>query len=241
MVTLQNNKHRHRQSAEARPFPTAHRSPLTAAPYSWFGSIFLLVALLSVLGLTGPAFADPLSNIKQTYSELKSVEAHFEQKLYIVTMKKERDFSGGFFYKRSRGFLWRYNTPKQRVFLYDGKAIWQAEEDKTFVIKERVNKQKMEGNFLDLVDDISKIDQHFTLKGTAKEDDMEILELIPRKEGTLRAARVWTDRTHILRKIELVEVTGNTNVITFSSVRVNGPINDSLFIFKPGKKEVVEQ
>jgi outer membrane lipoprotein-sorting protein len=158
-----------------------------------------------------------------------------------MTMKKEREFGGEFFYKRSKGFLWKYTAPKQRIFLYDGKAVWQAEEDKTFVIKEKINKQKMEGNFLDLIEDISKIDQLFTLSSATKQGDTEILELIPKKEGTLKSARVWTDKGHIVTKIELVEVTGNINVITFSSVKVNGPVNDFLFVFKPGNKEVIEQ
>jgi chaperone LolA len=231
---MQEHEDQNRQSTAVKPSFTAHCSLLTII-------IGLILAILSALGLTEVAFADPLDEIKQTYSDIKTVEARFQQKLYIMTMKKERDFGGEFFYKRSKGFLWRYNTPKQRLFLYDGKAVWQAEEDKTFVIKERINKQKMQGNFLDLIEDISKIDQLFTLKGATKQGDIEILDLVPKKEGTLRSARVWTDRGRIVTKMELVEVTGNTNIITFSSVKVDGPINDSLFIFKAGKKEVIEQ
>lgn len=243
---MQQYQLRHDQKSVLRPF-TAFRSPLTAR--GLFGSYHLpftimglvVFTILSTICVTRPVFADPLDEIKQTYSQIKAVEARFQQKLYIMTMKKERDFAGEFLYKRSKGFLWRYSTPKQRVFLYDGRAIWQGEEDKDFVIKEKINKQKMEGNFLDLIEDISKIDQLFTLKGTTKEGDTQILSLIPKKEGTLRSARVWTDKAHLVTKIELVEVTGNTNVITFSSVKTNASINDSLFVFKPGKKEVIEQ
>jgi chaperone LolA len=230
---MQDHKDQNRQNNRIDPPFAAHRLLLTI--------IGLMFAILPVLGLTGEAFADPLDSIKQTYSEIKTVEARFQQKLYIMTMKKERDFGGEFFYKRQRGFLWQYSAPKKRIFLYDGKAIWQAEEDKAFVIKERVDKQKMQGNFLDLIEDISKIDQLFTLKGTTKEGDKEILELVPKKEGTLRSARVWTDKGHVVTKMELVEVTGNTNIITFSSVKINGTINDSFFLFKPGNKEVIEQ
>ncbi|HAR96999.1 MAG TPA: hypothetical protein DCR97_13730 [Deltaproteobacteria bacterium] len=243
---MQEYQLRHERKSVLRLF-AAFRSPLTAR--GLFGSYHLPFAImglvvftvLSTICVTRPAFADPLDEIKQTYSQIKAVEARFQQKLYIMTMKKERDFAGEFFYKRSKGFLWRYTSPKQRLFLYDGKAIWQAEEDKEFVIKEKINKQKMEGNFLDLVEDISRIDQLFTLKGTTKEGDTQVLSLVPKKEGTLRSARVWTDKAHLVTKIELVEVTGNTNVITFSSVKTNGSIEDSLFVFRPGKKEVLEQ
>lgn len=245
-INMQENHHGQRQKIVFRCF-TVDRLWQTArglsaaycSPVAIFS--FLVFAIVSLLSLAGSAFANPLDEIKQTYSQIKTVEARFQQKLYIMTMKKERDFAGEFFYKRSKGFLWRYTSPRQRVFLYDGKAVWQAEEDKDFVIKEKINKQKLEGNFLDLIEDISKIDQLFTLKGTAKEGDTQILNLVPKKEGTLRSARVWTDKAQIVTKIELVEVTGNTNVITFSSVKINAPVNDSLFVFRPGKKEVVEQ
>lgn len=236
---MQEDQNRQRQKIVLGFFTAHRRSAAHRLPSTIIGLI--VFTILSALSLASSAFADPLDEIKQTYSQIKAVEARFQQKLYIMTMKKERVFSGEFFYKRSKGFLWRYKTPKQRVFLYDGKAVWQAEEDKDFVIKEKLNKQKMEGNFLDLIEDISKIDQLFTLKGTDREGDAQILSLIPKKEGTLRSARVWTDKAHVVTKIELVEVTGNTNVITFSSVKVNASVNDSLFVFKPGKKEVIEQ
>jgi outer membrane lipoprotein carrier protein len=236
---MQENRHRQRQIASQSCVAAGCRPTSFCSPPLIIRLI--VFAVLSVLGLACSAFADPLDEIKQTYSQIKAVEARFQQKLFIMTMKKEREFTGEFLYKRSKGFLWKYNSPKQRVFLYDGKAVWQAEEDKDFVIKEKLNKQKMEGNFLDLVEDISKIDQFFALKGTATEGATQILSLTPKKEGTLRSARIWTDNAHLVTKIELVEVTGNTNVITFSSVKMNASLNDSLFVFKPGKKEVVEQ
>ena len=203
--------------------------------------IQLLLLLLSG-GLVYGAFEQELDVIKKTYSGLASVEARFQQKIYIMALKKERESKGEFFYKRSKGFLWRYTAPKSKVFLYDGRAVWQEEEDKSFVIKERVNRERMQGTFLDLVEDISKLDQYFTVKNAVKQDGGELLELLPtKKEGTIQSARAWTDRDHFVTKIEITEITGNVNTITFSSIKVNKALPDFLFVFNPGTREIVER
>lgn len=187
-------------------------------------------------------FPSPFEGIKKTYGQINTQEAAFHQKIFIASLKKERESDGEFLYKRHRGFLWRYKTPKMRLFLYDGKYIWQAEEEKPFVIKERIRKEKTGGTFLDLIEDITKMDELFTLKQQSRAGDLEVLDLVPRKEGTVTSARVWIDRQNRVRKIEIHEFTGNINTIEFSSIKINQPIDDGKFIFKAEKgKEVVER
>ena len=42
-------------------------------------------------------------------------------------------------------------------FLYDGAAIWQEEEDRPVVIRQKVDKEKIEGNLvMDLVEDVTR-------------------------------------------------------------------------------------
>ncbi len=201
----------------------------------------LFAALCSLLMAYPAHAANELDPIKKTYSEINTVEAQFRQKIFITALKKEREMRGEFYYKRSKGFLWKYTAPKGKIFLYDGTAIWQAEEDKPFVNKDRVDKEKMEGNFLDLVEDVTRLDRFFTVKQSVKQDDLEVLELTPKKEGTIQSARIWTDRNFLIRKMEIREITGNVNTIEFSSIKVNKPLDNNLFLFNPGKKEVIER
>jgi len=49
------------------------------------------------------------------------------------------------------------------------------------------------------------------------------------------------DSQFIIRKLEVTEVTGNVNTIEFSSIKINKPLADSLFVFKPGSRAVEEQ
>jgi len=198
--------------------------------------------LLYAIPYTLYAESSPFDAIKTTYSKINTLTARFHQKILISSLGKEREFDGSFFYKRGKGFLWQYGSPKGKFFLYDGKFIWQGEEEKPFVTKDRVNKEKTGGTFLDLVEDFSKLDDLFSLKGQGKAGDTDILELVPKKDSTIKSAKVWIDKENIVKKIEIHEFTGNVNVIDFSSIKVNQPVEDGRFVFKPEKgKEIMER
>jgi chaperone LolA len=214
--------------------------------FSIFGALrlalcALLLALCALLATYQAHAANELDSIKKTYSQITTVEAQFQQRIFITALKKERQMKGEFYYKRSKGFLWKYTTPRGKIFLYDGAAIWQAEEEKPFVIKERVDKEKMEGNFLDLVEDVTRLDRLFSVKQSVRQDEMDILELAPKKEGVMQSARIWVDKRSLIRRMEITEITGNVNTIEFSSIKVNKPLEDVIFVFEPGKKEIIER
>ncbi len=200
-----------------------------------------LPVLTLALVLTGLGHADELDPIKKTYAEIQTVDARFQQKIVISALKRQREMKGEFFYKRGKGFLWRYTAPVEKVFLYDGSVVWQAEQEKPYVIKEKVNKEKMEGNFLDLVDDVTRLDKLFTVKEATRQDDLDVLLLVPKKEGSVQSTRIWVDSESIIKRIEITEVTGNVNTIDFSSVKINKPVSNALFVFKPGNRQVEER
>jgi chaperone LolA len=202
-------------------------------------SILYIILLMVAPVLCG---ASALDSLKKTYAGINALEAKFHQQLFIENIKKARDFDGEFSYKRGKGFLWRYTKPKAKYFLYDGQFIWQDDEEKTFVLKSKKNQEKTENTFLDLVEDITKIDDLFTLKQESVSGDMTVLELVPKKEGNITAAKVWIDKQNLVRKIEIKEFTGNINTIEFSTIKANQSISDGKFVYKPDKKkEIVEQ
>ena len=214
----------------------------TRDPGPWtLAGVPLLLYICMMLIVPAAARADAVDMLKKTYAGIQTVEARFNQKISIVTLKRERESKGEFYYKRGKGFLWKYSAPSPKIFLYDGKAIWQADEEKPFVTKDRVDKTKIQGSFLDLVDDVSKLDELFTVQETGKDQEGTMLLLMPRKEGMLQSARMWVDTNYLIRKIEITEVTGNVNALSFSSTKINKPLDDTLFVFNPGKKEVVER
>lgn len=184
----------------------------------------------------------PFDSIKKTYAGITSLEASFHQKIFVSGIRKIRDFDGDFYFKRQKGFLWKYTKPKGKTFLYDGHHMWQDEEDKTFVLKSKVSREKTGGTFFDLVEDIARIDNLFTVKQHSMLAGMQYFELLPKKDSTVNIAKIWIDRNNLLRKIEILEFTGNINTIEFTDIKVNTPVSDSKFIYKSdGIKDVVER
>jgi chaperone LolA len=201
----------------------------------YWKSILCVMILIMAPMLCG---ASGFDGLKKTYGGISTLDAGFQQKIFISNIKKTREFNGEFFYKRGKGFLWRYTKPKIRYFLYDGQYVWQDEEDKTI----RISKEKLGGAFFDLVEDVAKLDDLFTLKQESVSGDMTVLDLVPKKEGNITEAKVWIDKQNLVRKIETKEFTGNINTIEFSAIKVNQPVSDGKFIYKPdNKKEIIEQ
>lgn len=193
-------------------------------------------------GKESAATPSPFVDLKKTYGSINSLEAKFHQKLFIASLKKERELSGSFLYKRRKGFIWNYSKPREKYFLYDGNYIWQGEEGKPFIVKDRVKREKTGGTFLDLVEDIAKLDELFTLKQHGKEGEMTLLELVPKRDSTVTLAKIWIDRENIVKKIEIHEFTGNVNEIEFSSIRVNGPVDEGrLAVRRDQGKEILER
>ncbi len=91
-----------------------------------FSVLMILTLTGSAVGQSRPSESGPSSfeGIKKTYSEIRTLEARFHQTIFIASLKKERESEGEFLYKRQRGFLWRYKTPKVKLFPHDGKYIW---------------------------------------------------------------------------------------------------------------------
>jgi len=206
----------------------------------YFNICSLIILLINAI--VCQAQTSPFEDIKKAYSQINTMEARFNQRLFISSLKKERGFEGEFYYKRGKGFLWQYKTPKAKYFLYDGRYIYQGEEDKPFIMKDRINKDKTGGTFLDLIEDIAKLDELFILKQQSISENMDMLILVPKKDSTIKSARVWIDKNSKVKKLELLEFTGNTNTIEFSSIRTNQNISDGKFIFKPDKtKEIIER
>jgi len=205
--------------------------------------LWLAVFVSSILLLGQPrvARADAVDLLKKTYAGIQTVEAGFNQKIVISTLKRERESKGEFYYKRGKGFLWKYTSPNHKIFLYDGKAMWQGDEEQPFVIKERVDKGKVQGSFLDFVEDISKLDEVFTIQAVAQDKEGTMFLLAPKKEGMLKEARIWVDTKYLVKRIEITEITGNTNTLSFSSIKVNKHLDDGLFIFNAGGKEIMER
>ncbi len=69
--------------------------------------------------LTTSSPPSPFDEIKKAYADIKTLETQFNQKIFISSLKKERDSKGEFFFKRQRGFLGDIRRPRCSFFLME--------------------------------------------------------------------------------------------------------------------------
>lgn len=191
-----------------------------------------------------PLLSFPLTiqDIKEKYSNIRTFQADFKQELYVSSLDAKRELSGEVYLKRKRGFLWIYRKPKFRYFLFDGSFLYQVDEERPYVTKERLDESKIQGYFLDLLEDMTNLDKHFRVKRVRNLTSEIIVELEPRENETILEVILRFDSHQNLLGLEIFERNGNRNKFRFSKVRLDAEIPEERFTFKiPIGKEIVER
>jgi outer membrane lipoprotein-sorting protein len=181
---------------------------------------------------------DPLRVLRERYDGILTLDARFRQRIYMPNLKKERELEGRFLYKKGKGFLWKYERPEERLYLFDGSFLWEDYRDRPYVVREQVTEERKRGTFFDLIEDIRRLEEFFELEASYGTDTGRTIELLPKKKGALQRVKLYLDQEGMVRKVEMEEIGGARNVIEFSSIKENRPVKDSLFVFDPGTKEV---
>ncbi len=200
---------------------------------TWIYSLAFLLLATSAWGGQG---GDILAKLKRVYSKIYSVKADFIQETTLGLKKKA--------------------THKGKVYLVPGKSRWDYEEPEPqlvlthgdkFLLYDPLNKEAVEGildkeaivtrgPFFSLVDQIQKY-YHVTQIQT---DKAIILTLIPKKPGApVQKVTVYLNpKTLLIEKIETLDSLDNLNTVTFENIKINVPIDPSVFEVKlpPGVK-----
>lgn len=200
-------------------------------------SIALLFFVISSLCL-----GSTTDDIREKYSTIRTFKCQFRQTLFLAHLNSKKEFTGDFYYKKGKGFIWIYKTPWLRYFLFDGNNLYQYDERKPYVVKERMDSINSRTYFLDLIEDIGNLERHFSVKERTFEGNSEVIRLEPKKEGMIAYVKIWFGKGLDLQKIEIAEKNGNKNLLLFKSVVLNGEIEDSKFMFRNDRgKEVIER
>lgn len=187
------------------------------------------------------AYAAHFKDIANKYASIKTLKTQFKQKVFLASLGSERVFSGSFYYKKGRGFLWMYENPKKRYFLFDGTYLYRYDEEKPFVIKEKIDSKKSHDLFLDLINDLENLDKYFVLLQHISFGEKDIFLCVPKTERLIASVEISFGKDMLLEKIEIVEKNGNKNILLFRSVSINEEIDDGMFLYKKeiGKELIV--
>lgn len=206
-----------------------HRSCRTrfAARITWS---WVLLALMLAPQVLSAGTAD--DRLRAFLSEVKTLQADFEQVVLDEQQKELQRGVGMFVVRRPGQFRWDYYRPYQQLIVADGERIWVYDPE-----LEQVTVKPQDETLSDtpamLLSGGQPIDESFEIKDLGSRDGLEWLELYPKQqEGNFERLRLGF-AAQDLKRMEMVDGFGQLTIFTFSRIKRNLELGDSLFQFHP--------
>ena len=218
---------------------------------SWLG--FIAVVFFTAHPPIGPsAPQDPwpmLDRASKTYDSVRTLQADFVQIIDNPMLGDPDTTRGTLYQQRPNSFAMRFTEPKNDRIVADGRYLWLYTPSSTpgQVIRSAVpgagtTGPNLIGQFVERPRE--RYDARFVRADSSAGGVADVIALTPRATDLpYTAATVWISRTDALvRKLEIVETSGQRRTIILRTVAVNRPIASREFRFSPpAGSQVVDQ
>ncbi|MEK6583530.1 MAG: outer membrane lipoprotein chaperone LolA [Nitrospirota bacterium] len=184
---------------------------------------------------------DILIRVQATYRDVNDLTADFVQKTYIQGFD-EKVFKGKLYLKKPRMARWDYTKPvKQNIVINGDRIILYMTEQKQAIIQKASAHPDAEPA-MGILSNIEKWQESFTIKSEDTTGDFFRVELTPKSMTMVKKVVVEIGKkTSHIERLTLFEKSGNKVSFSFSGIKFNNGIKDSLFDFKiPRGVEVLE-
>jgi outer membrane lipoprotein carrier protein len=201
----------------------------------------LATCLLLVLAITGPAPAQDIHQLAQAvddhYNHLRSLQSDFTE-IYRGD-GAERVESGTLWLKKPRKMRWEYRSPKEKLFISDGQAVWfylPAERQLRKTSLKKLDDVRSPLAFL-----LGKTKLENELRGLSKVIDQSpwgagntLLRGVPQAMGQqLSEVQLEITPSNQIVRIVLLELDGATTEFRFTGWKENLALADRQFQFTP--------
>ncbi|ABF40576.1 outer membrane lipoprotein carrier protein LolA [Candidatus Koribacter versatilis Ellin345] len=196
--------------------------------------VFLLLASLAFAQTDIKKLAE---GVDHRYNDLRSMSAQFSERYSGNGM--EREETGTLSLKKPGKMRWEYQSPREKLFVSDGKLAWFYVPGEKQVRQAQVKKLDDLRSPLRYLLGHTKLEKEFT--GLSLAPDVKpavagntVLRGIPVSMAD-RVSQVLLEITpeHRIARIVVSELDGSTTEFTFSQEQDNPSLADSSFEFKP--------
>jgi len=212
----------------------------------------------------GAELSQVVRTLEQGYSNLNDLQADFNQRSTLKTMKREEKGAGELFIKKGSGkdamFRFNYSKPKQQI-VSNGKKVWYYLPEQKQVMVMELSQLFEAGNgvALNYLSGMGHVSRDFDIAFAAEARDKKgnyLLDLTPKKKSPAMAklqlliAGAAVDEflskgrpgtPFPIVSSAVFDQTGNSTRIEFSNVKTNRGMESGKFTFKiPAGVEVVK-
>jgi outer membrane lipoprotein carrier protein len=179
-----------------------------------------------------------IEKMQKNYDQAKDFKAHFSQKYTNVAFNRTKVSSGEVTFKKGGRMRWDYDKPDPQMFVSDGKVLWLYEPADKQAFKQELKQSQLPGALAFLLGKGKLTDEfEISLAGEiAYGNKVDYrLSLKPKQpQATYKSIYFIVDaKTFYVTESVLVNAQGDINDITFSDVKVNTKVPDSLFKWSP--------
>ena len=211
-------------------------------PRRWVVAVAVTVAFCCLLPamVSAEKLDTIIDELQRSYEGIQELSADFRQETFSKTMGATTIASGTVYFKKPGKMRWEYDEPAGDILISDGTTIWlfQADLNQVIMSGADLSGSPLARNFLagmgsirndfdiSLADDS---DEHYRLALSPKTPLPSVRQLfidIDRVSGLV-------SRTHILDRL------GNETKVSFSTIKIEGRLDPSLFTYNPPKGVVV--
>jgi outer membrane lipoprotein carrier protein len=179
-----------------------------------------------------------IEKMQKNYDQAKDFRAHFSQKYTNVAFNRTKVSSGEVAFKKGGRMRWDYDKPDPQMFVSDGRVLWLHEPADKQAFKQDLKQSQLPGALSFLLGKGKLTDEFdISLAGEiayGNKSDYRLSLKPKRPQATYKSIYFIVDaKTFYVTESVLVNAQGDINDITFSDLKVNTKIPDSLFVWKP--------
>lgn len=207
-----------------------------------FTSALTIVLLLlpSFSGATSLKADELIANLKTRYSGVTTLTAEFRQVVVAKGAKIGETSTGRVWFKRPGKMRWTYETPEKDEIIGDGKTIRIFQPDLNQVVERPVDAAYL-SIVTDFLSGIAKLDEDFKITLAKEDAESYLLLLKPRdQQPSITDVTIEIDKkSGLVTKTVVTDMLGNTTAVSFTRIKTNEAVKDSLFAFKPPKGAII--
>lgn len=176
-----------------------------------------------------------VDRIQDQYATLRSFQTEFVQELSNASTKEIEIRRGRIFFRQPQLIRWETDTPEQEVMIVGKDLVWNYIPDEKVAMKYHVSQIIESKTMLKFLSGQAHFAEDFKVTDQGEDRGWIKLKLIPKKpEPNLVLAYIWVDKkSALLQQVLIVDFFGNGNQVTLQKLRLDGSVDEGLFIFTP--------
>lgn len=200
---------------------------------------FMITSFISFSVLADTTANESLS---QLLKNMHSLQADFTQTIVDKKGKVIQKNVGHMDLQRPSRFRWDVRSPSKQLIVTNGKKLWIYDPDLEQVTIRVLVKTAGETPAMLLSDENLSLSSEFSVSPINNASDhssshasshLQWYLLIPKDQSSIISALKLGFQNQQIRQMQLEDHLGHTTMITFSNIKQNVPVSDSLFNFKP--------